>query len=173
MATTYELIAKNVLGSDTSSVTFGSIPATFDDVVLIMSLRTDRTGAITDACRLRINSDSGSNYTYRALYSDGANAYSGSGTDTSAAISFYINSNSTTSNTFSSVEVNFPNYTGSTNKSFSHSLCMENNATDARMSVAAHLWSSTSAISSMLLYPQVGSNWKSGSSFYLYGLTKA
>ena len=40
-ANTYTLISSNVLGSSAASVTFSSIPATYTDLVLRVSARTD------------------------------------------------------------------------------------------------------------------------------------
>ena len=57
---TYRPLATVTLGSSASSVTFSSIPATYRDLILVFD------GTTTDAAdfRLRLNNDSGSNYSY-------------------------------------------------------------------------------------------------------------
>lgn len=78
-----------------------------------------------------------------------------------------------TANTFSNGELYIPNYAGSANKPTSWFNAQENNTTTAYINSHANLWSNTSAITSITLTASVGTNEiKSGSSFYLYGISK-
>jgi hypothetical protein len=164
------LIAKNVLGSDTSSVTFSSIPATHDDLWLVCSTRST-TVATQRFLGMRFNGDSSDVYLYRRLYGTGSAA--GSDTDTlTELLTGYIPAASNTADTFGSLEAYIPNYAGSANKSVSASAVTENNGSTAHISAVAGLWPDTDAITSIYLFPETG-NFKSGSSFYLYGITKA
>jgi len=167
MATTYELIAKNVLGSAASSISLSSIPATYDDLLLVTSLRSTRS-ANADNPKLEFNGSS-SNYTRRTLTGDGSSAASSTGT----TITFYCPAATATSDTFSNDSIYIPNYAGSTNKSFSISSTREDNATNSVIAAIAGLWSDTSAISSIALSPNTGPNFSAGSSVYLYGITKS
>ena len=167
MATTCKLIAKNVLGSDAASTSFTSIPGTFDDLYLVVSVRTAHAGI--DALYLQFNGDTNTgNYSGRRLVGDGASASS----STTAAVVF-ANGSITTGNSFASGEAYIPNYAGSTNKSASITSMQETNATTAYGGAAALLWSNTAAITSATLVSANGDNLKAGSSFYLYGITKA
>jgi|688.fasta_scaffold1180100_2 hypothetical protein len=168
MPTTMKLIAKNVLGSTTSSVTFSDIPGTYTDLMLLLSVRSDRVTGTTDDAEILFNSST-SNFTYRALRGSGSAASSSSGSTNLYGI---INNASTTSNTFSNVEIYIPNYAGSTNKSFSVSVAHEDNASAAWIWLEAGLWSNTAAITSITLDLTSGS-YVSGSSFFLYGILKA
>lgn len=174
METTCKLIAKNVLGSDTATVTFSSIPGTgYTDLMLLCSSRTDR-GNNGDAIVLQFNADTGNNYSTRTLYGTGSSAVSATYTSQSGIYLVQAaTGNNDTASTFGNSEAYIPNYAGSTNKSVSHTGVTENNATAAYMSADAGLWSSTAAITSLLVKPFNGTNFKSGSSFYLYGITKA
>lgn len=75
MANTYTLISSNTLTSSAASVTFSSIPATYTDLVLRISSRTDAAGA-TATVAAQFNGDTTSaNYSETNLNSDGATAY--------------------------------------------------------------------------------------------------
>ena len=173
MATTCKLIAKNVLGSDTASVTFSSIPGTYTDLLLIISARTDR-GNNGDAILTQFNGDTGNNYSNRSLYATGSSAVSASWPGVSGIYLVQATTAaSDTANTFGNSETYIPNYAGSTNKSVSHTGVQENNAATSYMSADAGVWSNTAAITSIVLKPFNGTNFKSASSFFLYGITKA
>ena len=59
MATTYEPIATNTLGSAAANITFSSIPATYTDLrVVVVALTTNNNWNI----ELRLNSDSSTLY---------------------------------------------------------------------------------------------------------------
>jgi hypothetical protein len=170
MATTCRLIAKQSLGSDTASVSFASIPATYDDLLCVVSARSSRLDTF-EVAAIRFNgASSDTNHSSRYLLGDGSAA--SSGTNTYCRIGL-IPANSATSSTFGNLEVYIPNYAGSTNKSYSASAVMENNATLSYIDVMAGLWSNTAAITDIELRLIIGSSYKSGSTFYLYGIKKA
>jgi len=75
MTNTYIALSTITLATATSSVTFGSIPQTYRDLVLVIFARS----ASTDSnLRLRFNGDSGSNYTYVRMFGNGSSAFSDS-----------------------------------------------------------------------------------------------
>ena len=72
MTTTYEAIATTTLGSDSASVTFSTISGSYTDLVLVAV-----AGIITsagEAYQMRINSDSGSNYSQTEMWGNGSTA---------------------------------------------------------------------------------------------------
>ena len=169
MPTTMKLIAKSVLNnSTTTNVGFTSIPGTYTDLVVLGSCRgTFNTDAAAITMYLNDNNTNGS---FRTLFGTGSSAGS-------ASISGYMDmavipAALTTSNTFGSFEMVIPNYAGSSNKSISCSSVRENNATGSSIDLFAILWASTSAITKIDLTINAG-NYVSGSSFFLYGITKA
>lgn len=171
MATTCELIAKTTLGSSATNIEFTSIPGTgYTDLLLVCSLRSDRV-EIVDTVKLTFNG-SGSNYSDRGLQGSGAAASSWTGTTTYGS-PLACPGSTATSSTFSNGEIYIPNYAGSTNKSMSATNVTENNATNAYALAYAGLWSDTAAITSIKLAPESGTNFVSGSSAFLYGITKA
>jgi hypothetical protein len=169
---TYTLISSVTVGSGgAGSIDFTSIPATYTDLVVLLSVRS--TNASTDA-QLRININGtgvGTNFSSRGLQGDGSSV--SSFTQTSGWIAGGFNGGTSTANTFSSLQVYFPNYTGSTNKSFSVEMVMERNfATGTYAELNAILYSNTSVISS-LSFTTPSANLAEYSTVYLYGISNA
>jgi hypothetical protein len=170
MATTCKLIAKTTLGSSAANIQFTSIPATHTDLLVLCSLRTERA-SIGDDVLVRFNGSTTS-YSDRVLYGNGSSAASYS----SSAQGFYgifATAATAAANTFSNGEIYIPNYAGSTNKSAAVTNVAEDNGTVAYVHCSAGLWADTAAITSVTLVPQTGPNFVSGSTAYLYGITKS
>ena len=167
MANTYTLIASSTVGSGgAANIEFTSIPATYTDLCIITSLRTNRS-AVVDDTTFSFNSSS-ANFTAKYLVGDGTSASSGSN-------SYYLltNGNTTTSSTFSNHSIYIPNYAGSNNKSFSVDSVSENNATAAYALLTAGLWSQTAAITSIKMAPLYGTLFLQYSTAYLYGISNS
>lgn len=180
MATTMKLIAKNVLGSAASSVEFASIPGTYTDLMVVFSARQDSNDSYTSPTFIRFNGSSSgySNRTIDAYQTTGVASLTNAYNVTSASFLAQTPTASQTASTFGNCELVIPNYAGSTNKSFSVTNVSENNGTTAitwYCAVLAGLWSNTAAITSLTIFAgNIGvRNFVSGSSFYLYGITKA
>ena len=165
MATTYEPIATNTLGSAAASIVFSSIPATYTDLrVVFVGTATSATGL-----RAQFNSDTASNYSRTSLLGDGGSVYAQRGTSI-AFISLGINDNlSTTVPTMRTMDIF--SYAGSTYKTV-----LTNESTDMNGSgaatVAVQLWRSTSAITSISLNLST-STIAAGSIATLYGIKNA
>ena len=170
---TYTLIKGETIASAATSYTFTAIPSTYTDLVLRCSTRGSQAGTLTNL-NIQINGDTGNTYSRTRIY--GYNSTATSNRDSNAAsfidVSFF-NLDGTTANTFTNTEIYLPNYTSSTNKPFSAAAAMENNsATLASIGANANLWSNTAAITSLSIQNN-GGNFVSGSSFYLYGISKS
>jgi hypothetical protein len=166
MAQNYVLLERIELNASAASVTFSNIPQSgYTDLKVVMSVRGTEAN-VGNAQYLSINGSSGStNFTGRFAQGNGATAYSGTNNQ---YIGDVTNANAT-ANTFSSIEVYFPNYTSSNNKSYSMDAVTENNATTAYATIHAGLWSQTAAITSLGFSP-AGGTYVLGSTFSLYGL---
>jgi hypothetical protein len=169
MPSTYTLISSNVLSSAAASVTFSAIPATFTDLVVRASIRNSSGG--TAATAVTFNGQA-SGYSVTRLRGNGTTA--SSGRTTGAAFLYYGLSDSTyTSNVFNSWEMYLPNYLSTTSKPSSVIQATENNsASDFYIDLDAGLSDITSAITSITITAN-GNTWVSGSSFYLYGISKS
>jgi len=173
MASTYTLISSQVLASSASSVTFSAIPATYTDLVVRASARSDFAGN-DEIFVIRYNSDSAANYSFRYLQVNGSTAGSGAFSNRTTEWALYTNGNSATSNTFGNLEMYIPNYTSTSSRPYSSFGVGETNASSpAMIAVLAGLYQGTSAISSISFAPGNGTNWLSASSFYLYGISNA
>lgn len=170
MANTYTLIASNTLSSSAASVTFSSIPATYTDLVLQYSIRTDYAALNVAQARVTFNGTT-SAYSRTSLWGDGASRGSGR---VSSQANFEPEegspSASNTSNTFGTTQIYIPNYLVSANKAHGSFAVGENNTTSpVYLAVKAGLWQNTSAITSITLTANAG-NFVNGCSFFLYGI---
>jgi hypothetical protein len=172
MTTTMQLIAKQTVGAGgAASVTFSNIPQTFTDLKVVMSYRTNRA-QIYDQLRVRFNGDTASNYSFKALFGNGASVDWDQATTTSLQLAIG-QGNSATASTFSNGDFYLPNYRASTSKSVSSDLVGENNATTAYASLYAGLWTGTAAINTILMYPESGGLFNEFSEFWLYGISNS
>jgi len=166
MANTFELIASSTVGAGgAANIEFTAIASTWTDLCLVVSLRTTTTKTDGwDDTQLKINGSSAS-ITGRQLYGTGTTASS----NTSTAGGVFADHASMTANSFASASLYFPNYAGSSYKSFSVDSATEQNANSALRSFYAGLWSSTSPITSIGL-DAISSTFVQYSSAYLYGI---
>ena len=171
MAATYEPIASTTLTSDSSSVTFNSIPATFTDLVIVMSVGK----GIGYTTGLQFNGVTTSTYSRTRLSGDGTSALSGRNTtsDNFKYIPLGSYGNGTTLGTENIVAHLF-NYSNTT--TFKTTLSRSNAATTG-LDASVGLWQSTAAISSIRIAPDVDTpartNFLTGSIFTLYGIKAA
>jgi hypothetical protein len=173
MPSTYTLISSNILTSTTASVTFSSIPATYTDLVLRLSTRTDLADTSVNIYTT-LNGDTATNYsaTRLANYAGGADSARNSNQVRFSQGPWSEGTNLTAS-TFANSELYIPSYTASQNKPVSSFDAVENNsASTAYVIATASLWRNTAAITSVTMAPYSG-NFVSGSSFYLYGISKS
>lgn len=167
MALTYTAIATTTVGSGgVSTITFNSIPQTYTDLLIKLSLRSNYANQLNGLFFVT----NGNSSNYNQVHLEGTGTAAGSGNTTYSVLGV-INGNSTTSNTFSSTEIYIPNYTSSNNKSFSCDSVTENNGTTAYQYFYAALRSSTAAITSIQFSDGTsGQNFMQYSTATLYGI---
>ena len=169
MANTYTLIASSTVGSGgAANIDFTSIPATYTDLVVLLSARGTEN-QVYNSMKLQFNNAT-ANYSSKEIYGSGSAAASVSrGTTDSGLYIGNVNGNTSTSNSFSNFSIYVPNYAESNYKSVSVDAVQENNATEAYTQFTAGLWSDTSAITSIKF------SWSTTtimqySTAYLYGI---
>jgi len=153
---TYTALANYTVAILDSEVVFASIPATYRDLVLVVTGTSDSNSGLY----LRFNGDTGSNYTTVGMYGNG-----------SSAISF--------SQTLSFTNANFISSTQGVNII----QLMDYSATDKHKTIlarasyagnqaqaAAARWSNTAAITSITLFMDSLRTFQIGTTFTLYGI---
>jgi hypothetical protein len=165
MPATYEPIATTTLGSVASSVTFSSITGTYTDLLLVIAVK--QSGTPQRWTSIRLNSDSGTNYSYTSLEGNGSTAGSyRESNQTRGAINFKTSPTDWGQNT-----VHFQNYSNTT--TFKTWISRGDAAAQGPVAIAG-LYRSTSAITSMLITLEgSGQNFDTGSTFTLYGIKAA
>ena len=159
-------VTVGVLGA--SSIDFTSIPATYTDLVVKFSLRTNNAG-VADFVKMRFNAVTTS-YSLKAVYGVDGTTASQSFTELLGA----ADGSTATSSTFGNGEYYIPNYAGSTNKSVSVDSVGESNAANGSYAwLGAGLWSNTAAITSIALTPFNGTLFNQYSTATLYGISKS
>jgi hypothetical protein len=153
MTTSVTAIASVTVSTATANIDFTSIPATYTDLLLKVSLRSDRGGSNEAYTNVTFNSAT-TNQTVRRLEGSGSTAYTSSEANN---WSFIIEGAHNTANSFTSTDIYIPNYAGSTYKSFSVDSGEETNATTAYIAMTSGLWSSSAAITAVKLSIAAGS----------------
>jgi hypothetical protein len=161
------LVSTVTVGSGgAASIEFTGIAGTGKDLLILLSNRLD-AGQFTG--NVQFNSDTGSNYSQRRLFTNGNGVFSDSGSTT--RIQFIgMGKNDATANTFASDAIYVSNYTSSVAKSVSIDGVSENNSADAfayALGIAAGRWTGTSAITSVTLSAD-GSNFVQHTTASLY-----
>lgn len=162
MASAIVALANITLGSAQASVTFGSIPATYRDLRLVISAKVVTQGA---PLQIRFNGDSGSNYS--TIYMYGTGSSSGSGSATTSLGYLDVLGADTTAPTVNTLDI--MDYSA-TDK---HKTAINRNSAPANGAQAMAIrWANTAAITSMVLDTGNG-NYATGTSFALYGIVSA
>lgn len=158
MTATYDLIASNVLSSSASSVTFSSIPGTYRDLIVVTTGLSTSTEA---SLRMRLNSDTGTNYNY--IWVIGITSEAVSNASSFASIGIVPDSGGTQGRGSNIIQI--MDYSA-TNK---HKTAISRAGYSTEVYMTANRWASTSAITTIELYPSAN-QFASGSTFYLYGI---
>jgi hypothetical protein len=169
MPTTYTLITSTVLGSGSSDVTFSSIPQTYTDLVVRVSMRSTGANQIT---RFNINGDAGNFYSYTVLQGNGGTV--GTSNNTGVGTMQWnesMTSSTDTGSTFGVMELYIPNYTATQNRQLSNVYVTEGNTSTQYINLNSNLYKSSTAITS-ISFTKSSFQFAIGSSFNLYGIKK-
>jgi len=154
-------LATITLGSSASSVTFGSIPATYRDLRLVISFGSSTVGNTTVG--VRANGDTASNYYNVYMLGNGSTTASGSENNTFLYGS-YIGSGSTGSPYISTMDI-LDYMVVDKHKS----MVARNNDASQVVTAYAGRWANTAAITSLTCVNFAG-NYTVGSTFSLFGV---
>jgi hypothetical protein len=170
MGTTYTLISTARLSSaSASSISFTSIPQTYTDLVLNISLRATGTDSV-DAWDMPMSVNGSGTLITASLRGDGGGTNYNDITD---RLLRQIVPSSWTANTFSNGQIYFPSYTSSNYKVFDVKTVTENDAAGASQIIIAGAIATTSPITSLTFTVTGGVNFAQHSSMSLYGISKS
>lgn len=172
MPSTFVKIASTTVGSGgASNITFSDIPGTYTDLSLYLSGRYSNAGTQATLWISQINGSS-SSLSNRWIRGSGSSIFTSS--DASGGIYVgQVNASSSTSNTFTNINMYFPEYAGSKNKSVIIDAVQENNQTEAYMGFSGGLWANTAAITSITIDPDGANSFAENTTATLYGIKKS
>lgn len=167
----YDSIATYAITSNTASVTFSSIPQTYTHLQVRFLGRDTRTGATQQSTFIRMNGDTGNNYVQHGLLGDGSAATAFAQTGRSNLNLCVIPTSSSPASMFGTSICDILDYTNTNKYKTTRTLSGEDqNNADGTIYLFSGLWMSTSAISSLTVYPNNGESFVQYSSIALYGI---
>lgn len=160
---TYDLIASNVLTTNTTSVTFSSLntlASGYRDLIFVI---TGANTTDTTPKEFRLNSDSGSNYSSVFAFATG----SGAGSEVYPNLTrAYMSRNASALSVGGFILQLFDFQQTDKHKSF---LCRARQGS-AIVEMTAGRWASTSAVTSIEFGNSGADSWIAGTTFYVYGV---
>jgi hypothetical protein len=168
----FESLSTVIVGSGgSSSITFSSIPQGYAHLQIRGISKTDRTNRFGDTFNVRLNSDTGSNYAWHELYGNGGGTTASAGASATfmrlgrtSAVDAAIN------NIFGVQIIDILDYTDTNKYTTVRSLDGDDLNGEGYVGIWSGLWQSTSAVTSVTLIPNLGTNWVQYTKFALYGI---
>jgi hypothetical protein len=162
--------SKCVAGSPTATVSFSSIPNTYNHLVIMEQAASSQSGA--DDVYMQFNGDTGTNYTRQFINGTGTTTSSGQNVGVQKAAITNVPGTGAPANNGDGATITIYNYAGTTflKTAISTHMDIAGSATsNIDMGISAFQWNSTAAITSVLLGPS-GGNFITGSTFTIYGV---
>jgi len=169
----YDSIATTTVGSGgAASITFSSIPATYTHLQIRGITRPTETGTSGSAyVYLRVNSDSGSNYSRHFLYGEGTVGVQAGASQTEIRAAFEMR-DGFTANCFAALIVDVLDYANTNKYKTVRTLSGFDTNGLGYIALGSGLWMNTNATTSLTFTPEVG-NFKEYSTLALYGIKGA
>lgn len=164
----YDSIATVTASGSSSTITFSSIPQTYQHLQIRGISKSPNGGP---ALVIQYNGDSSVNYKSHYLEGNGASAYAGVGGTNTYGYCGYAVPGSANSSMRSATIIDILDYTNTNKYKTTRSLSGydTNNTVDGYMDLFSNLWMSTSAVNSITLSIQ-GELFVANSQFALYGI---
>jgi hypothetical protein len=170
----YEQIATTILGSNAASISFdvSSLGSTYRHLQLRMVTRTNRTAG-TDGLRIRLNSDTGANYSIHSLGGNGSSvqceSFFNAANQTAILVTRTADANSGT-NIFGSAVLDFLDPFSTTKNKTIRALHGLHTSSFLGIHLTSGAWYNTAATTNILIFPEVGSQLVTGTRISLYGI---
>jgi hypothetical protein len=157
---TYTPLANITLGSAAAIVTFGSIPATYRDLICIVTAK----GSVSLQSRITLNSDTGSNYNYQRMSGNGS--FAGAVSAVNQTRGFLSAQSGPTSFDITQISINIMDYSATDKHK---TIISRADAAALATEAFVNRWASTAAVTSVQIRTSTG-NWAAESTFALYGV---
>ena len=173
-----EAISTQYLEADAATVTFSSIPATYEHLELHVSIRSDQS-AVYHAMLLQAGTgggaaDSGSNYWAHYMWANGTNVAAGAAQGTGFYVALAAGA-STAATYYGPTGATILDY-ANTNKNTTFYGNLHTGALGTSteyLEVSSAVWDNTGAVDLLKILPYSAGNLVRGSEFTLYGLNSA
>ena len=171
VSNSYESIATVTVGAGgAASVSFTSIPSTYQHLQIRAIARTTATGDITGSYYgLNFNSDSGNNYTWHVMKGEGANVTAGAITPFGIAAAERTSTAFQTSGVFGGLIWDVADYANTSKYKTLKALAGFDNNGSGQIAFNSSSWMNTAAVTRIDIYTGSG-NWAQYSQFALYGI---
>jgi hypothetical protein len=160
MTSTYDKVLTYTIPSPQASYTFTSIPTTYTDLVMIVSIPSSVTGANSFIRVGNGSIDTGSNYSDTQIYGTGSAAGSTRNSNYGYAYGGVVGANCVSI-------INFMNYSNTTTYK---TILARGNAAGTYVDAVVSLWRSTSAINTIQFQDGGAANLPTGTTLTLYGI---
>jgi hypothetical protein len=172
VANSYESIAVSSVGSGgASSITFASIPGTYTHLQVRYIGRDNRAGTDSDDIYFQFNSDSTTaNYNSHRLYGNGSSVSADRVTGYAGTLSAFVSASTATASVFGGGVTDVLDYANINKYKTTRSIGGYDNNGSGFISLISGLWLSTSAITTITIYPLNGTSFNQHSHFALYGI---
>lgn len=168
--TAYDSIATTTVGAGgSSSVTFSSIPATYQHLQLRWIARSDRAAA-QDFVDIRFNSDTGANYAAHLLYGDGATASAAAYVSNTSAGVIFMPASTATASVFGTGVMDILDYANTNKYKTTRILGGTDINGSGRIVLGSGVWMNTAAVTTLTIITDNASTYSQYSSFALYGI---
>jgi hypothetical protein len=168
----FELITTTLVPSAVSDVTFSSLAtyaSTYKHLQIRIVARTDRASYV-DSAMIQFNADTGTNYRAHYLIGNGTTVTSGADPQGDRIYAARISGNNGGTSVFGSGVCDILDAYSSTKNTTTRSLTGYNTSSGSEIYVFSGLWLNTNSLTSIKLFPNVGTNFVTGSRFSLYGI---
>lgn len=163
----FDSIATTTLSTATATITFSSIPATYKHLQLRCSLQSS-TANNTDL-QIRMNSDTGANYSRHSIRGDGATALADAFSHASQTLMWLDRVVCTTSQIFSGVVIDLLDYANASKYKTMRGFGGADRNGAGLISLSSGSWQNTAAITTLTFTLSSG-NFTQYSTIALYGI---
>ncbi len=165
----YELIETTILSSAANSITFSSIPATYKHLQIRYTVQDSDTGTTDTSAYIRLNGDTGANYSRHSLHGTGSVVQSNAGVSYSNIDNAWIPSAGGTTGAWAGYVVDVLDYASTSKNKTVRSIGGFVNSGATRVRLVSGAWYNTAAVNAIQIR-DANLNFSIGSRFSLYGI---